>query len=240
MLSILKKAMKRKEESAKTALQDIPLKNTPLKNTLLQDTPLQDVTPDDPSGIALAIAAVRESEGNNLEQRIHLFTLVKDGVQKPSEQKADISLVKLPKLADVLDDADDAGSLPDDTDDAFVNVRYSFHNEELARNFYKSASIDYLKLFYGDTGKVPPQFAQDNDYFTEAVARDTDSETIQTHEAEKSFMSVQYATMVGAHTAVHFKDRNKLDMWIKFNKDLFGMFEQSVSLTREIDYARRG
>jgi len=232
--------MKRKEESAKTALQDIPLKNTPLKNTLLQDTPLQDVTPDDPSGIALAIAAVRESEGNNLEQRIHLFTLVKDGVQKPSEQKADISLVKLPKLADVLDDADDAGSLPDDTDDAFVNVRYSFHNEELARNFYKSASIDYLKLFYGDTGKVPPQFAQDNDYFTEAVARDTDSETIQTHEAEKSFMSVQYATMVGAHTAVHFKDRNKLDMWIKFNKDLFGMFEQSVSLTREIDYARRG
>ncbi|HLC91055.1 MAG TPA: hypothetical protein VJI15_04765 [Candidatus Nanoarchaeia archaeon] len=235
MLSILKKAMKRKEESAKTTFKDTLLQDTPLKNTSLQN-----VTPDDHSGIALAIAAVRESDRNNLEQRIHLFTLVKDSVQKPSEQKADTSLPKLPKLADVLDDADDADSLQDDTDDTLVNVRYSFHDEELAKNFYKSASIDYLKLFYGDTGKVPPQFAQDNDYFTESVARDTDSETIQTHEAEKSFMSVQYATMLGAHTAVHFKDRNKLDMWIKFNKDLFGMFEHSVALTREIDYARRG
>jgi hypothetical protein len=203
------------------------------KNSTKKDMDIQDSISD-------AISVVKENDEKSLEQKIHLFKMSKS---KRFNIIDESSTNTKEKLDDITVDDELLLSINDNDDDRVVNISYSFHQEELARNFYGQAggtSIDYLKMFYGDTGKIPPEFGQESEYFSEQVARDSDSETIQTHKAAGSFMAIQYAAMTGAQSEVNFKDRNKLDMWIKFNKDLFGMFQHSVALTQDLDYSRTG
>ncbi|MFH1276418.1 MAG: hypothetical protein ABIH82_04875 [Candidatus Woesearchaeota archaeon] len=98
-----------------------------------------------------------------------------------------------------------------------------------------------MKMFYGDTGKIPPEFAQLGDVYAEMSGTSgVVSETMETEEATATFMDIQYAKMTGSQSSVNFRDRNRLDMWIKFNKDVFGMLQHSVALTQDLDYSRVG
>jgi len=211
---ISKKIVKKKSKSKKDSI---------LKNKAKLD--LRELISD-------AIASVRELEHKSLEQRIHFFKLVRN-TKKREEVKTSTKEKSVEES--ILDDFKDS----DKDEDTVISVDYSFIEDEFIQSLYKTAAVDYLKMFYGDTGKVPPEFAADP-YAIETVNLATDSETIETHDAEETFMQVQYATMMGAHSEVSFKDRNKLDMWIKFNRDLFGVFEHSRKLTSEVNYSRIG
>lgn len=120
------------------------------------------------------------------------------------------------------------------------SITYSFHEEEfLVKEMYKATPLDYTKLFYGDTKKIPPQFAQDSEYMTErAIISDTEREMLTTQEASAMLIDIQYATSVGAHSDVNPRERAKFDLWIKFNKSLFGLFQSMYAVTSEIDYSR--
>ena len=136
------------------------------------------------------------------------------------------------ELEDELDDEDS-----DDTKDSPFSINYSFDEERiLAEQFYKSAAIDYMKLFYGDTGKRPPVFAADNGFYSSAGVSDTTAETLSTEEAEKTFINVQYATVMGRAHDVSFEQLKKFDLWIKFNQALFHTFELSYGVTRDTNY----
>lgn len=219
--------------------------------------------------IGEAIASVRESDLGNLEQRIHFFQLVQEkALEGHSDHRAILknssSNHVLPSTNNISPrsqsgksniesktakkTSSDITSLASDSEDdldtnnPIISIKYGLGEEEkLARDFYKQGSIDYIKLFYGDTGKIPPVFAQLSDIYAENSGKsDVVAETMKTEEAAATFMEIQYAAVTGAQSSISFRERHRLDTWIKFNKDLFGMLRHSVALTQDIDYSRVG
>jgi len=219
--------------------------------------------------IGEAIASVRESSLGDLEQRIHFFQLVQENalnihsdhhtflknnslinhnsltndprprsrsgkstIENKTEKKTSSDITSL--ASDSEDDLD--------TNNPIISIKYGLGEEEkLARDFYKPGSIDYIKLFYGDTGKIPPVFAQLSDIYAENSGKsDVVAETMKNEEATATFMEIQYAAVTGAQSSISFRERHRLDTWIKFNKDLFGILRHSVALTQDIDYSRVG
>ena len=135
-------------------------------------------------------------------------------------------------------DSEDLGDKELD-DDLPFSIDYSFHEEQLlAENFYKQAAVDYVKLFYGDTGARPPVLAAEDEYReTSNLATDVDAECLTTEEASKTMMDIQYATMLGATHEVNLRQRKKFDTWIKFNSALFKMMESMHSVTSDVNYS---
>ena len=254
-LKLKKESREKDREKGKALLQsmsvEIPVAETPFVKIPLAETNLRVFAIK--GLIAGAIASVKESNQADLEQRIHFFKIVQEELKATSKTipasisattSASSSRSPVRKGQDhkSLDDGDDL--TPEDLDllkdDDLVHIQYGFEEEELlATRFYRQGSIDYIKMFYGDTGKIPPQFASD-DWYAAVQAFDTSAETVLTEEAQAAFMKVQYSAAAGAQTDVNFKERNKLDTWIKFNPALFNLFQSMYAVTREVDYSRVG
>lgn len=117
-------------------------------------------------------------------------------------------------------------------------IKYSSLDEaRMAENFYHSAGVDYDKLFYGPTSSTSAGFKFEDDYWSNtASSSDTDAECLDNPEAQKALADIQYATIVGATHEIAAETRRKFDMWIKFNPDLFKMYESNTALTREVNY----
>lgn len=163
----------------------------------------------------------------------------------PGENKLE-STVKnesLPRTSSKKE-SDDANTENDDKEvdshnfSSRFTVTYSSLDEaRIAENFYHSASIDYNKLFYGPTSSTSARFQFEDDYWgNTANSDDTDAECLDNPEAQKALADIQYATIVGATHEIDSETRRKFDMWIKFNPDLFKMYETNTALTREVNY----
>ncbi len=202
------------------------------------------ITRNDPGTqglISEAVALLRDNSGC-LEQRIHLFKLMeKQLIRKASEESAandGNSANQISSLMKLIALDEKETSKDSDKDAPVISISYSFAEEEFRNGLYSQAAIDYVRMFYGDTGKIPPEFAGE---YTLDKKSDVSSETIEGNiQAQKTMVDIQYATITGAYSSVNFKERKQFDTWIKFNPDLFWLFQRNFGLTQEIDYSRIG
>ncbi len=116
-----------------------------------------------------------------------------------------------------------------------VNFDYSIKEEEiLARNAY-GPTVDVEKLWYGEVRKAPPEYQLEGEgSWGFAIASET--EAISTEEAGDLFVKIQYEAACNAVGEVSNDDRRKFDLWIKFNRALFGLFESTQAFTNNVNY----
>lgn len=115
-------------------------------------------------------------------------------------------------------------------------VRYGFNeHEEFRQPCAEVPVLDYQQLWYGE--KTSTTFFSEEDYWTGEVPADTAPESMTTEEAQKTFVDIQYNTVMGAISDMNCGDRHRFDVWIKFNRDLFGVFERLYAVTQEVNYA---
>jgi len=133
----------------------------------------------------------------------------------------------------------------DETDDidanistkSWLKINYSQQEEHfLAEEFYKS-HVDYDKLF---SYNVSPGNRASGVYQQElaGIVSDTRSETMQTEEAEKMLINIQYAKVLGTMTSLNHSDRERFSNWVNFNPALWKLFHSNYSITDDIDYAK--
>ncbi len=119
-----------------------------------------------------------------------------------------------------------------------LRVDYSFHHDKLlAEQLNAAVSVDYAALWYGaDTTEKAAFELKDEYWVTSIPSRDTETEMLSTEEARATFIDIQYSTIIGAASEVNSTDRRKFDLWIKFNRAFFNLFESTYAVTREVDY----
>jgi hypothetical protein len=115
-------------------------------------------------------------------------------------------------------------------------ITYGFVNEQLiAENAYGASSINYNELWYGEDTTTGGLFQNDVEYVTSTMVEEMDSDMLTTEEAYEVFTEIQYAAIMGGKHE-NQRERYKFDMWIKFNRGLFKMFEMTA-LKQDVDYA---
>jgi len=145
-------------------------------------------------------------------------------------------LDRIAKLPGKLLDAYSSGF----KDGGFVGYTLAAFQLEASRN----GQYDTPKLNYFDTlstnNNYSPKHTADEEYNSPHSSAKEESENISPAQAQKTFMDINYAAAAGAYSSVSFKDRNRLDMWIKFNRALFHGLMEPNSITRDVDYSRMG
>ncbi len=127
---------------------------------------------------------------------------------------------------------------PDTSGSPSIRVDYSFHHDTLlAEQLHTGVSVDYAALWYGADTKEKGAFELKDEYWVTSVpTNDTETEMLSTDEAQATFVDIQYSTIIGAASDVNSTDRRKFDLWIKFNRAFFNLFESTYAVTREVDY----
>ncbi|MBU0470840.1 MAG: hypothetical protein KKA62_04945 [Nanoarchaeota archaeon] len=118
-----------------------------------------------------------------------------------------------------------------------LDIKYSPEQIQLMEDFYKSASLDYLKLFYGPSKSVASAYESTEAYSLRWFDSETSSEAMTVVEAGETMKKVQMAAMMGSRLKMNFEDLRKLDFWIKFNPSLFKMMESLYPLSRDTNYS---
>jgi hypothetical protein len=114
------------------------------------------------------------------------------------------------------------------------NLSYSFAHEQLLS---QNSSVDYDKLWYGESPKQGKFEPEDDYWVVTAKTNDTESMVLSAEEAEDTFTDIQFAAATGQYHSVDWNTMRKFDLWIKFNPAMFAAFEQSYSMTREVNYS---
>lgn len=115
-------------------------------------------------------------------------------------------------------------------------LKYGFSEEEHFLQMQQQQPVlDYERLWYDQ--KTRTNFTSDEDYWTGDVSSGVKAETMTSEEARKAFVEIQYNTVMGTITDMNCGERRQFDTWIKFNRDMFGLFEQMYAVTREVNYA---
>lgn len=145
----------------------------------------------------------------------------------------------LEKEGEMIVEEEDPSALETSTSPgAPIRVNYSFHHDKLlAEQLNGAVSVDYTALWYGADAKEKAAFKLKDEYWVTSVpANDTEVEMLSTEEAQATFVDIQYSTIIGAASEVSSTERRKFDLWIKFNRSFFNLFESMYAVTREVDY----
>ncbi|MBI2572565.1 hypothetical protein HYV86_01785 [Candidatus Woesearchaeota archaeon] len=160
--------------------------------------------------------------------------LVKNSNSLSNSTAKDVSTIKKGELEEEIDETT---TLTDD-DKPIINIEYAMGEERLLQAYGSHPVLDYETLWYGPSNKKGTSFESSEEYWTGNVRMsDVESEMLSTMEAKEKFVEVQYASVMGERFTMSSTEKRKLDMWIKFNPELFSMMEQSYGITRDVNYA---
>ncbi len=207
--------------------------NELILNVLLAKSPhlIDEVMPQKSS---LSVSKTKENKGkknkfeNNKPNKSKKTLLSLEDIAKNKK------LLKKDESVEILED--DLSDLDED-DTSEISFQYSLGEEEfLAKQFYQTASLDYMKMFYGESKSIKSSY--ENEYFSDTIAIcDVEADLLSTVEAESAFKEIQYAAIVGTGFSVNSEKKRKFDMWIKFNPALFGLFHSLYAVTDDVNYA---
>jgi len=178
---------------------------------------------------------LKEDKKENVNQLIEKENEAKEQeVIKESEQEVkENNKKKLDKKTDIEDELDDNEENDDDSVDDHLRINYSLQEEQLlAENFYKS-NVVYEQILYENKNSL---IKAENNYSADGLISDTDSEVIEVLEAEENFKEIQLAAVAGYSSEINGEKRRKLDLWIKFNPDMFKLFETLYAVTGDVNY----
>lgn len=124
----------------------------------------------------------------------------------------------------------------DENSETLTDIKYSFDKEKfLMEQFYNKEQVKYEQSLYKQSrsSSFEPEeeylAGEDEFYYAEA-------EVLTTEEAEETLVEIQYAAVLGTSNDVSYEKKRKFDLWIKFNSAMFGVFESTYALTRDVDY----
>ena len=174
---------------------------------------------------------VMEEDFFSQEDEQHFIDLDENSSKKKKETIE--NKVKKKKTDDLEEEIEEA-----EDDENAVGISYSFEEEHLfSKLAYGAEKINYSQMFYGDEGKSSFKFTNEDEYWSSELVKDTQSEMLSATQAEKTFKDIQYAAAGGARFSVSMDSMRKMDLWIKFNPALFGLFQSLHAVTKEVDYA---
>ena len=115
------------------------------------------------------------------------------------------------------------------------NINYSFHEEMfIMGQTYNAPPLDYENIWYGATSGS--SLGQDQEYRAREVKSSGSTDMLSDTEAQDVFTNIQYASVLGTPYDVNSEQREKFNLWIKFNQHLFSAFESLYAVTRDVNY----
>lgn len=144
----------------------------------------------------------------------------------------------LDKLKNELDEEEVFEEEDEDKNDS-PSINYGFQEEKFFEELFyrKNQVLDYEKLFYSPNSVKANGNIMEGIYSSSRTLEKNESDMISTVEAGDTFLEIQYAAAVGAHSEVSLETRRKFGLWVKFNPALFRMFETMYTLTSDVNYA---
>lgn len=172
----------------------------------------------------------REKKENISEKKLE------DSLSQNKIKKRKEKLDPIDKLENELDEEE--VSEEEDKDDS-PSISYGFQQEKFFEElFYQQSQVlDYEKLFYSPNSVKTSGNIMEGIYTSSRTVDKNESDMISTVEAGDTFLEIQYAAAVGAHSEVSLETRRKFGLWVKFNPALFKMFETMYTLTSDVNYA---
>ncbi len=152
-----------------------------------------------------------------------------------NEEKKENKKVETSELEDVTEESEELEISKDKT----INISYSFHEEEFIASLYGSnnAPLDYVKMFYGESEKRRATFEAEDYWALLSEEKEETSQIMTDEEAQQTLVNAQYAEALGDRASIKNTDREKLDLWIMFNKSMFHTYEKMFSVTSDVNYA---
>jgi len=118
-------------------------------------------------------------------------------------------------------------------EDTVVEIGYAEGEEEfLATNFYKKTEVEYSPIWYAKN-----DVENDTEYSAEIHVEEGTRDLLTAEEAGDFLMEMQFAAVTGNSYSVNNDKKRQMDLWIKFNPALFGLFESLNSMTRDVNYS---
>ena len=129
--------------------------------------------------------------------------------------------------------SEDSGEEEPIIEDTVVEIGYAEGEEEfLATNFYKKTEVEYSPIWYAKSN-----VESDTEYSAEIHVEEGTRDLLTAEEAGDFLMEMQFATITGNSYSVNNDKKRQMDLWIKFNPALFGLFESINSMTRDVNYS---
>jgi len=189
-------------------------------------------------GLKSKLSIVDNGNKTQKESEVEKESKVKNELEEKVKEVTNDKKIKLiKKVKAESEDLEDSVDEETDDDEVSVNVDYSFHEEKFITDMmYGGKALDYEQMFYGgNTNSATFEFEEE--YWSSEVFSDTDSETMETPEAEATMMEIQYNAILGATEDLDFNKRKKFANWVMFNPALLRMFESMYSVTGNVNYS---